>query len=201
MTAFLLAFVVAVAGGIAMMVRRGPGGTRMVPGGASRTKGSRVKSVTMLGAGALLATLAELPEGFRVFTFIRTAAGEVPAAVVGPTGLWALGATDLAGPIGVIDGAVTVSGRATDLASTLWRRAHALADEMAPWLDGEAPVVQGGLVFVAPSAVLAKSEAMGVRLFVSDDLVETITQARVRLDPEGMTDVATALAATAGTDL
>lgn len=206
MLEFVIALVV-IGVGAAYFALRGTGGTgggralsepkaaRPAGGGFFRGRGQpRAKSVPLVGGDALVAAIGALPEGFSVLDAVATPAGDIPAVVLGPTGLWALGGSEVGGSVGVIDGAVTVGGHTTDMASDLWRRAHALAGAMAASLEGEEPAFIGAIVFVSSAATLAKTEAMGIRLVAARELHDTLVDSRIRLDPATLEDLREALA-------
>ena len=224
-TAVLLALIV-IAVGAVWIARRGPrapgsggrpgeartsgGAQRPRPrifggapaGGGSRTGAWKLRSkgpaLALSGGDQLTQAIGDLPADTVLVRDVATAQGAIPAVLLGPTGLWALGATTARGTVSVIDGAVSVDGRTSDLSSELWRRGHALAEAMAPWLDGELPVLNASLVFVDPRARLIKREAMGVVLVEPGDVREAVLGGRVRLDPSTLADLREALARASG---
>lgn len=112
---------------------------------------------------------------------------------LGPTGLWAVAWVGAKGTVSGVEANVTLDGRETDVGSALWRRGHALADGMAVHLGGEAPVLQGLLVFDPARVRLDKREVMGIRLALEPELGEIVLASRVRLDPATLDDLREAL--------
>jgi hypothetical protein len=193
--------VVAVGVAIRLASGRGEGGLSALSRGTSRSPRTESKkrrkriSAALGGADALAASLGSLGEDFVVLSSVRTGQGDLPAVVLGPTGLWALATTNVKGTVSAIEAAVTVDGQETELASGLWRRAHALADAMAITLFGEAPPVQAVLAFDPGAVRLDRREAMGVRLLMLPELRGVVADSRVRFDPATLADLRGALMA------
>jgi hypothetical protein len=181
LTALLVAAIVVAVGAAVFAWRRGTqGGAGAVTARMGRS--IRGRRPELSGGPLLERALADMPPGFLQASGVSTPAGPIPAVVVGPTGVWAVAGSKARGVIGVLDGAVTVGGQPTELASELWRRAHALADGLAPAAGGEIPPVQAALVFLEEGAKLVKTEAMGVRLLEARQVAGAIAGSRARLD-------------------
>jgi hypothetical protein len=190
-TSLLIAAVVVAIGAAALSLRGGRGG-QAGPTAGRRRAGPPVR-VDLVGGAQVQRAIGELPPGFSAAWSVPTAAGEIPAVIVGPTGLWAVAGTKARGNIGVIDSNVTISGHSTELASELWRRAHLIADRLALALGGDVPPVQVALVFLSGEARLQKSEAMGVRLLSPENVHSTIVSSRERLDAAAVEELSGAL--------